>query len=69
MPIFQEDRFSLVPLLQSTCKTRVLTRASSSLKYIEMIMNCLIIVWGLFFIGGDGGCWGSKLVDGFGKKT
>ena len=37
-------------------------------------MNCLIIVWGLFFnalffIGGDGGCWGSKLVDGFGKKT
>ena len=74
MPIFQEDRFSLVPLLQSTCRTRVLTRASSSLKYVEMIMNCLIIVWGLFFnalffTGGEGGCWGSKLVDGFGKKT
>ena len=44
---FEEDRFSLVPLLQSTCRTRVLTRVFSSLKYVEMIMNYLIIVLGL----------------------
>ena len=73
MPIFQEDRFSLVPLLQSTCKTRVLTRASSSLKYVEMIMNCLIIVWGLFFnalffIGGMGVVGGQNWLMGLGKR-